>query len=173
MPIAALILSTLAFWFIYWFIRLGGIDQVHAKFAHRKEEARRAAARERERTTCLRAIDDPRDAAIILMLIMARVAGDPTREQIATIEKLACEVLGLHGELTERMTQARFIASRAESFAQAAGLFSDLFNKRLTAHERRQLVSMLEEVAGLDRPCEEQREGLELLRRRLGLAPAR
>ena len=120
MPIAALILSTLAFWLIYWFIRLGGIH-VHAKFAHRKEEARRAAARERERTACLRAIDDPRDAAIILMLVMARLAGDPTREQIATIEKLACEVLGLHGELAERMTAARFIASRAESFAQARG----------------------------------------------------
>ena len=71
------------------------------------------------------------------------------------------------------MTAARFIASRAESFAQAAGLFSDLFNKQLTAHERLQLVSMLEEVARLDRPCEEQREGLELLRQRIGLAPAR
>jgi uncharacterized tellurite resistance protein B-like protein len=171
MPIAALILSTLAFWLIYWFIRMGGMDHVHAKLTHRKEEARRAAAR--ERTTCLRAIDDPRDAAIILMLAMARAAGDPTREQIATIEKLACEVLGLHGELAERMTQARFIAGRAESFAQAAGLFSDLFNKHLTAGERLQLVSMLEEVARLDRPCEEQREGLELLKRRIGLAPAR
>ena len=39
MPIAALILSTLAFWLIYWFIRLGGIDHVHAKFAHRNPNA--------------------------------------------------------------------------------------------------------------------------------------
>jgi hypothetical protein len=149
------------------------MDHVHAKFAHRKEEARRTAARERERTACLRAVDDPRDPAVILMLVMARVAGDPTREQIATIEKLACEVLDLRGELAERMTQARFIASRTDSFAHAAGLFSDLFNKRLTTHERAQLVSMLEEVARLDRPCEEQREGLELLKRRIGLVPAR
>jgi uncharacterized tellurite resistance protein B-like protein len=173
MPIAALIFSTLAFWLIYWFVRLGGIDHFQAIFAHRKEQARRAAARERERAACLRAIDDPRDAAIILMLLMARVAGDPTREHIAAIEKLACEVFAFQAELTERMTQARFIAGRAESFEQAAGLLSDLFNKRLTAQERLELVSMLEAVAKADRPCEAQTEGIDLLKRRIGLAPAR
>jgi hypothetical protein len=38
------------------------------------------------------------------------------------------------------MTQARFVASRADSFAQAAVLFADLFNKRLTPDEKRHLV---------------------------------
>ena len=54
---------------------------------------------------------------------------------------------GFERELTERMTAARFIASRAEGFEQAAGLFSDLFNARLTAGERQELVGMLGEDA--------------------------
>lgn len=132
MPIIALVFSTLGFWVIYWFVRMGGVDHVHAVLSRRKEGARRAAAREREQTAPLRTIDDPRDAATILMFLMARVGGDPTREQIAVIEKIVRTVFELHGELVERITQARFIASRTESFEQAAGLFADLFNKRLT-----------------------------------------
>jgi hypothetical protein len=61
-------------------------------------------------------------------------------------------VFGFEKELTEHMTAARFIASRAESFAQTAGLFSDLLNPRLTAGKRRELVNMSEEIASLDRP---------------------
>ena len=78
MPIIALLFSTLAFWVLYWFIRMGGIDHVQSILTRRKEEARRAAVRERERSASLRAIDDPRDAAMILMLLMARIPGDPT-----------------------------------------------------------------------------------------------
>jgi len=53
----------------------------------RKDAARLAKARESERTAPLRAVDDPRDAAVILMLLMARVGGDPTREQIAAMDE--------------------------------------------------------------------------------------
>jgi len=150
MPIIALLFSTLAFWVVYWFIRMGGIDHVHNMVTRRKEEARRLAARERERSASLRAIDDPRDAAIILMVLMARVAGDPTREQIAAIEQQVRAAFGFDAELIERMTQARFIASRADGFEQAAGLFSDLFNKSLTVSEKLELMSMLEAVASID-----------------------
>jgi len=169
MPIIALILSSLGFWIIFWFVRMGGINHVQAIFANRKEAARRAASRERERTTCLRAVDDPREAATILMLLMARVGGDPTREHIAAIERLIRVVFGFERELTEHMTAARFIASRAESFEQAAGLFSDLFNARLTADERRELVDMLEKIASVDGPSAAQNDALQLIERRIGL----
>jgi uncharacterized tellurite resistance protein B-like protein len=173
MPIIALVLSTLAVSLIYWFVRLGGIDHVRGMFARRSEEARRIISREVERTAPLRAVDDPRDAATILMLLIARAGGDPTREQIAAIETKVRAVFGFDQELTERMTQARFIASRADSFEQAAGLFSDLLKKRLTADERHQLIAMLEEVAGYDGPSEAQTGAIEGLKRRIGLAPAR
>jgi uncharacterized tellurite resistance protein B-like protein len=170
MPIIALVFSTLGFWVIYWFVRMGGVDHVHAVLSRRKEGARRAAAREREQTAPLRTIDDPRDAATILMFLMARVGGDPTREQITAIEKIVRTVFELDGELVERITQARFIASRTESFEQAAGLFADLFNKRLTTSERLHLISMLREVAQVDGPSECQVAALQILQQRIGIA---
>ena len=173
MPIIALLFSTLAFWVLYWFIRMGGIDHVQSILTRRKEEARRAAVRERERSASLRAIDDPRDAAMILMLLMARIPGDPTREQIAAVEQQARTAFGFDAELIERMTQARFIASRADGFEQAVGLFSDLFNKSLTGSEKLELVAMLEAVASLDRRSEAAAEAVELLKRRIGLSPQR
>ena len=108
---------------------------------------------------------------MILMLLMARIPGDPTREQIAAVEQQARTAFGFDAELIERMTQARFIASRADGFEQAVGLFSDLFNKSLTGSEKLELVSMLEAVASLDRRSEAAAEAVELLKRRIGLSP--
>jgi hypothetical protein len=71
------------------------------------------------------------------------------------------------------MTQARFIASRADSFAQAAAVFADLFNKKLTVDEKRELVEMVEQVANLDGRSQAHEEALDVLVRRVGLAPAR
>jgi uncharacterized tellurite resistance protein B-like protein len=173
MPIVAVILLTLGFWTVFWFVRLGGIDHFRTKAVQREENARQAASRESARTVTLRAIDDPRDAAIILMLLVARINGDPTREQIQVIENSVHMVFGLEQELTERMTQARFIASRADSFEQAAGVFAERLNRWLTVDERGQLVTMLEEVARLEGPSHAQVEAIETLKRRIGLMPAR
>src|SRR5215470_5753468 len=98
MPIVVLVASTLAFWVIYWFIRMGGIDHFREQSARRKDEARRAQAR--ERSAPLRAIDDPRDAATVLMLLIAR-GGDPTAKQIATIEKTMRVVFGFDHDVNE------------------------------------------------------------------------
>jgi hypothetical protein len=113
MPIIAVVVLTLVFWVAYWFVRMGGIDHFQARAQERKDTARLAKARESERIAPLRAVDDPRDAAIILMLLAVRCAGDPTREQIATIERIAGTTFGFERDLAERMAQARFIASRA------------------------------------------------------------
>lgn len=171
MPIVVLVASTLSFWVIFWFVRMGGVEHFRAQSARRKEEARRAQARESERTAPLRAIDDPRDAATVLMLLIPR-GRDPTAQQIAAIEATMRAVLGLGDEVNERLTHARFIAGCAQSFAQAAGLFADLFNKRLTAEERRELVGMVEEVARIDGPSTIQAADIDALKRRVGLAPA-
>jgi hypothetical protein len=172
MPIAALILSTLALWTVYWFVRMGGIDHFRAKQAQRNEADRLAKAQAAARDAPLRTVDDPRDAAVILMLLMAREGGDPTREQIAAIEGIARATFGFEHDLRDRMAQARFIASRAIGFAQAAVVFADLFNKRLTVDEKRQLVDMVEEVANFEGPREAHADALGVLARRVGLAPA-
>jgi hypothetical protein len=172
MPVVVLVASTLAFWVIYWFIRMGGVDHLRERSARRKDEARRAQARELERTAPLRAIDDPRDAATVLMLLIPR-GRDPTAEQIAAIEQTMRMVLGFDRDVNERRTHARFIASCAPSFAHAAGLLADLFNKRLTAQERRELVGMVEEIARIDGLSAIQAAEIDVLKRRVGLAPAK
>ena len=171
MPIIALLFSTLAFWVVYWFIRMGGIDHFREQSARRKDEARRAQAREQERSAPLRAIDDPRDAATVLMLLIPR-GRDPTAKQIATIEETMRAVFNFDHDVNERLTHARFIATCAHSFAQAARLFADLFNKRLTAKERRELVGIVEEIARIDGPSGIQTEEIDVLKRQVGLAPA-
>jgi hypothetical protein len=171
MPVVILVVSTLAFWVIYWFVRMGGVDHFRDASARRKDEARRAQARELEQTASLRAVDDPRDAAVILMLLIPR-GRDATEKQLAAIEETMRGVFAFDHETRERLTHARFLAGRALSFAQAAGLFADLFNKRLTADERRQLVGLVEDVARLDGLSTAQTEDIDLLKRKVGLAPA-
>jgi len=171
MPIFVMIAGTLVFWVVYWFVRMGGIDHFSEQSARRKEDARRIRARESEHTAPLRAIDDPRDAATILMLLIPR-GRDPTAGQIAIIEETMRTVFGFEEDLNERLTQARFIANRAHSFTQAAGIFADLFNKRLNAKERRELVGLVEEVAGIDGPSAIQAADIDMLKREVGSAAA-
>ena len=173
MPIILLIVSTLAFWALYWFVQMGGIEHFQRRKAERKEEARRQEARESARTASLRAVDDPRDAAAILMLLIARENGDPTREQIVAIEQKLRDVFGFARDLAERMTQARFIARQADSFEQAARVFGDLFRRRLTADERRDLVDMLEDIASREGPSDTQTEAIAAFKPMIGLVPAR
>src|SRR5262245_54919193 len=82
MPAIILVVSTLVFWLIYWFVQMGGVDRFVELVARRRDAARRAEARESERSAPLRAIDDPRDAATVLMLLIPR-GGDPTQAQVA------------------------------------------------------------------------------------------
>ena len=146
MPILILVASTLLFWAIYWFIRMGGVDHFRERSARRRDEARRVQVRESERTAPLRATDDPRDAARTMRA-----------------------VFGFDHDVNERLTHARFIASCAQSFAEAARLFADLFKKRLTAEERRELVGVVEEVARMDGPSARQIAEIAELRRLVGL----
>jgi uncharacterized tellurite resistance protein B-like protein len=172
MPIIATVLLSLTFWVIYWFVRMGGIEHFQVKRAQSKKAADLAKGREMTRSAPLRAIDDPRDAAAILMFFIAREGGDPTREQIAAIEKSLRATFGFEHDLAERMAQARFIASRADSFTQAAAVFAELFNKRLAPDEKRQLVQMVEEIADLDGRSEAHTEAVEVLVRRIGILSA-
>jgi hypothetical protein len=173
MPIVVMVLSSLALWGVYWFVRMGGIDHLREQSVRRKDEAKRAQARESEHTAPLRAIDDPRDAATILMLLIAR-GRDPTAQQIAAIEETMRRVFHFDQDLNERLTQARFIAGRAQSFEQATGIFSDLFKKQLTPEERRELLGMVETIALIDGPGPSpiQTGQLDVLKRRVGLAVA-
>ena len=171
MPVVVMIVSTLALWGIYYFVRFGGLDHLREQAAQRKDAARRVKARESERTAPLRAIDDPRDAATALMLLITR-GGDPTPNQLSAIEDTMRRVFGFDHDARDRLTHARFIAGCAQSFEEAAGLFADLFRKQLNAEERRELVGMVEDIARIDGPSAIQTDNLAVLKRKVSLAPA-
>jgi hypothetical protein len=105
------------------------------------------------------------------MLLVPR-GGDPTAGQIAAIQDTMRAVFGFDRDVNDRITHARFIASRAQGFAEAAGLFAELFNKQLTADERRELVGMVEKIARIDGPSATQAEAIDVLKRRVGLVVA-
>ena len=166
MPVIALIVSTLLFWLLYWFFQMGGLDHIRDSMQRKRDEARRKIALETEQLAPLAAVEDPRDAAIVLMLLIARNGDAPTREQYAAIEQMARSTFGFERELTERMAHARFVAGRAESFEQAIGLFSNLLKSRLTEAERRQLVAMVEKIAAHDGPSATQSDAIGALKLR-------
>jgi len=170
MPIIAAVVPTLAFCTLYWFVGMGGINHWRERAAQRKEAAQKSQNQAFARSVQLRAVDDPRDAATILMLLIPR-GRDPTSEQIARIEATVRDTFEFGPELVARMTQARFIAGAAESFEQAVKVFADLFKKGLTAAELLQLVSMVEEIAHCDGPTQTQIEAITMLQQRLGLVP--
>ena len=172
MPVIVMIVSGLAFWTLYWFVQMGGIEHLQRRWKQREDDAKRTAAREASRLAPLRAVDDPRDAATILMLLIARANGDPTRERIALIENKLRTVFGFERELTERMTQARYLAKQTDSFEQAAAVFAEMFTKRLTSDERHKLVEMLEEVARYELPYERAIEAILAFKPKIKLAPA-
>ncbi|WP_157100396.1 TerB family tellurite resistance protein [Rhodoplanes sp. Z2-YC6860] len=149
---------------------MGGLEHIQQARAQRRDAERKRKALESQRSAPMQAVDDPRDAALVLMLLIARNSDAPSREQYAAIEDHARRVFGFEHDLAERMTHARFVASRAESFEQAFGLFGNLFRARLTEAERRELVDMVEAIATLDGPSEPQRDAIDTLRRRFATA---
>lgn len=120
------------------------------------------------RTAHLRTVDDPRDAAAVLMLLLAREQGEATREQIWLIED-KLRGLGVTDDLPERIAKARFLARETESFYLAARVFALLFRNRLTEDERRELVGMLEEVARAGGSSESQTEAIATFRPMIGV----
>jgi len=167
MPFIGLVLSSLAIWLIYWFVNMGGMDRVADALSIRTNSKRRQAALAKERSAPIVAIDDPRDAALVLMLLIARDATAPSREQYAAVEEKARTVFGFDKDLAEHLTHARFAAGRADSFEQAAGLLSGLLKSRLTDAERKELIEMIEAIAAHDGPSDAQREAIDTLKRRL------
>src|SRR5262245_66087660 len=105
MPVIILVVSTLVFWLIYWFVQMGGVDRFVELVARRRDTTRRAEARESERSAPLRAIDDPRDAATVLMLLIPR-GGDPTQAQIEADQDTMRRVVGVNSDSGRRLNDA-------------------------------------------------------------------
>ena len=151
MPVVAAVIGAIMTGLFYWLMWGGGLDYIDARIrqsSDRKRDAqRRAAAIERQRMAPLRSIADARDAAAVLMVLVASQRGVPTPEQNAAIEREMREVLGFGAELTGRIAYAKFAAEQALSAEDAVDALAPLFRSNLTAGERKELFGMLRRVA--------------------------
>jgi hypothetical protein len=151
MPVVAAVIGAIMTGLFYWLMWGGGLDYIDARIrqsSDRKRDAqRRAAAIERQRMAPLRSIADARDAAAVLMVLVASQRGVPTPEQNAAIEREMREVVGFGAELTGRIAYAKFAAEQALSAEDAVDALAPLFRSNLTAGERKELFGMLRRVA--------------------------
>jgi hypothetical protein len=172
MPVVAAVIGAIMTGLFYWLMWGGGLNYIDARIrqsSDRKRDAqRRAATIERQRMAPLRSIADARDAAAVLMVLVASQRGVPTPEQNAAIEREMREVLGFGAELTGRIAYAKFAAEQALSAEDAVDALAPLFRSNLTAGERKELFGMLRRVAEVHGgPIELQERVLERAERRL------
>lgn len=116
-------------------------------------------------------VEDPREAAVIIMLEMARATGEVTREQKDAIEALLCRNFGFsESEAEEVLTQAAWVS------ASEAG--TDALMRRMTrlivgavSHEDViELDGMLVELSETEgRPSESQLDVLQSFRALTGI----
>ncbi|QEN89785.1 TerB family tellurite resistance protein [Labrys sp. KNU-23] len=147
--------------------RLEAVPKVVPIPLDRGADAVRPQALER---TSLKPIDDPRLAAVILMIQLVRTNGLLTRAERDTILNLMADPLGI-GDRERVYEQALQLTDRGRVFTPVAEELVPLFRARLSLPERQQLIDMLGEVANAYGEASDlQREAIVRLKRRL-LAP--
>jgi hypothetical protein len=175
MPIIGAIVGAVVTGLFYWLLWGGGLQYIDARLQQsrdRKRDAeRRAAAIENQRMAPLRSISDARDAAVLLMLLVAGERGVPTPEQLEAIGREMRDVLGFGAELDGRLAYAKFAAEQALSAQDAVDALVPLFRCTLSADERQDLFDMLRRVAEVHGgPIPLQERVIERVERRLSEA---
>lgn len=168
MPVIAAILSGAFFWFCYWFFRLDGHKRIEEMLTQRRNTKRRLASLDAQARAPIKSIKDPREAGTVLLFLIARQKGDYSAAQLSAIEHEMRTVMSLSGDLAEAQSFARFACTKTPSATAAIQDLAPLFNERLTTQEREDLVAMLERIAHVDGPPnEDQLHLIVALRQRL------
>lgn len=170
MPVIGAIFGAIMTGLMYWLFWGKGLEYIDHRMRQSADERRsrkqRAAAEERRRLSGLRTVTDPRDAATILMLLVVLQRGVPTPEQVAAVEEQMRSVLELGGEVTHRLTAARFTAEQCGSFEDAVEELGPMLRAHLSKSERADLVEMLRKVGSLHGgPTSEQERAVALTER--------
>jgi hypothetical protein len=172
MPVIAAIVGAVLMGLFYWLIWGQGLQYIDMRLRasqdRRRTERSRAAATEAQRLAPLRSIADARDAAAVLMVLVARERGVPTPEQVAAMGREMREVLGFGAELDTRLAYAAFAAEQAGSAEDGVDVLAPLFRAKLTSAEREDLFGMLRRVAEVHGgPTSGQERAIEYAERRL------
>ena len=116
-------------------------------------------------------IQDPREAATLLMLSVARSAGEVTASQKATIRgQMASRFEMSEGDADEMLTQVAWLSRDLPEPGSATGRMVGVLRDAVHEGELRQLVAMMDLVAKADGdPTDPQREIIAGYRRAAGV----
>lgn len=178
MPIIGALLGAVALGLVYWIMFGGGLSYIDALLStrqerkRREENARRRVESDLDATKApLRSIADPREAATVLMLALARSRGEITPEQIAVVTDRMGTVLGFGDDLDHRLGYCRFAAEKLAAPEAAIDEVAPLLRGALDPHEKEELRAMLDQVAALHGgPTDRQERFVGTLMRRVGEA---
>jgi uncharacterized tellurite resistance protein B-like protein len=176
MPVILAILGALMSGLFMWFVWGNGMEVIHhwldqraAKSKTAKDAIAIAEARDRAARAPLRALEDPREAVLVLLSKLAMLRGEITAEQNVALSRIAMDRLGLGGKAEHHTALAAFAAKAAKDGDSVVADVTPLFHTRLSKEEMDDLFAMLAEIAGLHGgPTEAQEKMIERVRSRLG-----
>ena len=154
MHIVAILLSVLgALGFIFW--RMHSASQAARDILDTADEARgfwrRLQWGRKVNVNPLDAIEDPREAAAAMMVVLAQSDGEMTERERTTILGLLVETFQASGAQAEEfLAHARWLARDSRDVDNCFRRVQPLLRKKLQPGERRDLVAMLKKVAEAD-----------------------
>lgn len=147
MPIIAVIIGGIMTGLTYWFMYGNGMEQVDQLLRDRRNTKLRRQSEASFRAAPLKAIQDPAEAAGVLMVLVALARGTPTPEQERAIEDQMRRIVEPGDDLATRMVAIRHAAAQAADADTAADHLAPLLREKLDRSERDDLERMLEAVA--------------------------
>lgn len=176
MPILLAIFGALMSGLVMWMIWGNGMEVVNHYLDARAEKKKRekdtrAAIENRFQSARapLRAIIDPREAALALLTKLAMLRGEITMEQNLALSGIAEARLQLPGKPEHHTTVAAFAVKAVEGYSAVIDELAPLLLETLTDEEKSDLFAMMEAIAGLHGgPNEGQERMIERCARVLG-----
>lgn len=178
MPVILALLGALMSGLFMWVVWGNGMEVIHQwldGFSARKKSQQNVLAaleaRDRAARAPLKAITDPREAAMVLLSRLALERGEITAEQNIALSRIALERLGMGGKAEHHTTLAAFLAKSAPNAEMVTMELLPLFTERLNDEEKADLAALMDEVAALHGgPTEAQEKLIERVKKQLALA---
>jgi uncharacterized tellurite resistance protein B-like protein len=134
--------------------------------------ARRAKLRRSADASPLSTLDDPREAAVALMVAIAKTEGDLTEAQSRYIERMAVDRLGFQNG-KEAIALGRWLCQGSIEPGHAIYRVIGLIGSQCDEEQKRDIISMMTEVSSIgSAPAPIQLQAIQKLNYDLGLTKA-
>lgn len=158
---------------VFWIIRLGAVANASREIGDAVGDlagaARRARIRKKANAAPLDTLDDPRDAAVALMVAITLTEGTLTESQASYIAKEAEQRLG-YEDGQEALAHGRWLCKDALEPGHVIHRVLPLLIKTCDEDQKKDVVRLVSEVAGIGSPpAKIQLQAIEKLKYDLGL----